>query len=88
MDVAAITATSLTNHTFDGILQNLPQQSFNIILGPSTPLAPILFNVGIDAISGTLVEDYELVKKYVQQASPTRYLKGIKYVTIFKEDYR
>jgi len=87
VDVAAITATSLTNHTFEGICEHLPINSFNIILGPSTPLSPILFNFGIDAISGSIVDDYELVKKFVLQATPTRNLQGIIMATIFKEDY-
>ena len=87
VDVAAITATSLTNHTFEGICEYLPENSFNIMLGPSTPLSPILFNYGINAISGSIIDDYELVKKYVMQATPTRYLEGIKMATIFKKDY-
>lgn len=87
VDVAAITGTSITNHTFDGIRESLPNLSYNIILGPSTPLSPILFEYGMDMVSGTLVKDYELAKKYVLQAMPTRHLKGIEMVSIFKEDY-
>ena len=88
VDVAAITGTTITNHTFDGIVNCLPKKSFNVILGPSTPLSPILFDYGMDMVSGTLVTDYELVKKHVLQASPTRQLKGIEMVSIFKKDYR
>lgn len=87
VDVAAITGTSITNHTFDGILKDLPKKSYNVILGPSTPLSPILFEYGMDMVSGTLVTDYELAKKYVLQATPTRHLKGIEMISIFKEDY-
>lgn len=88
VDVAAITGTSITNHTFDGIRENLPQESYNIILGPSTPLSPILFEYGMDMVSGTLVCDYELAKSYVMQATPTRHLKGVEMISLFKEDYQ
>lgn len=87
VDVAAITATSITNHTFEGILKNLPEKSFNLVLGPSTPISPVLFDFGIDAVSGSVVEDYDKVKKFVLQATPTRHLEGLKMITIFKEDY-
>lgn len=87
VDVAAITGTSITNHTFDGIRENLPEQSYNVILGPSTPLSPILFEYGMDMVSGTLVTDYEVAKKYVLHATPTRHLKGVEMISIFKEDY-
>jgi uncharacterized protein len=88
VDVAAITGTSITNHTFDGILDHLPKVSYNILLGPSTPLSPILFDYGMDMVSGTLVRDYELVKKHVLQATPTRHLKGVDMISLFKEDYQ
>ncbi len=87
VDVAAITATAITNHTFAGILKYLPAESYNIMLGPTTPVSPILFEFGMDAVSGSFVENYDQVKKYVLQATPTRHLQGIKYITIFKEDY-
>jgi len=87
VDVAAITGTSITNHTFDGIRENLPKVSYNIILGPSTPLSPILFEYGMDMVSGTRVTDYDIAKKYVLQATPTRYLQGIEMISLFKEDY-
>ena len=87
VDVAAITATAITNHTFEDILKYLSKKSFNIMLGPSTPLAPILFNFGLDVISGSIVENYKVLKKYVMQATPTRHLKGLKMATIFQEDY-
>ncbi len=87
VDVAAITATAITNHSFTGILKHMPSKSYNIMLGPTTPLSPILFDFGLDAVSGSVVENYDLTKKYVLQATPTRHLQGVNYVTIFNEDY-
>ncbi|MEA1986054.1 MAG: DUF364 domain-containing protein [Candidatus Marinimicrobia bacterium] len=87
-DVVALTATSLTNHTFEKIMQSVKKESFVVMLGPSTPLSPILFGFGIDVISGTLITDYSELKKFVTQATPTRFLKGREYVTIFKKDFQ
>ncbi len=84
-DVVAITGTSITNHTFDGILNHLPKKSYNIVLGPSTPLTPLLFELRIDMVSGAAVEDYATVKKHVLQACPTRHLKGLRMISIMKE---
>ena len=88
MQVIALTATSLTNHTFNNIMDSVSDDSFVIMLGPSTPLSPILFDYGIDVVSGTYIDDYARFKKYVTQATPTRHLKGKKYVSLFREDYR
>lgn len=86
-DVVAITGTSLTNHSFENILKHLPQRSFNIVLGPTAPMSPCLFDHGIDAISGSVVKDYNLVRQSVIQAVPTRHIKGVEMKTVFKEDY-
>ncbi|MFA6618184.1 MAG: DUF364 domain-containing protein [Candidatus Neomarinimicrobiota bacterium] len=88
VDIAAITGTSISNHSFDGIRAHLPQNSYNIMLGPSTPLSPILFDYGMDMVSGTRVRDYKLAKAHVLQATPTRHLKGVEMVSLFKEDYQ
>jgi hypothetical protein len=57
------------------------------MMGPTTPLSSILFDFGLDAVSGSVVVNYDLTKKYVLQATPTRHLQGVNYVTIFKEDF-
>jgi uncharacterized protein (DUF4213/DUF364 family) len=85
VDVAAITATSITNHTFEDIIRHLPKKSYNIILGPSTPLSTLLFDYGMHAVSGSVVTDYGLLRKHVLQATPTRYLPGLSMISIVKE---
>ena len=87
-DVIALTATSITNHTFDEIMKFTSKKNYIVMLGPSTPLSPILFDFGIDVISGTIVKNYSIFRKNVIQATPTRFMKGKKFVTIFKKDFR
>ena len=87
-DVVAITGSSLINHTFERIIRSCRLGSFNIILGPSTPLSPILFDSGIDAIGGTLVEDESRVLSMVKEGFPFRRLKGVRTVVMAKHSLR
>ncbi len=83
-DVVAITGMSIMNRTFSSILKHTKKESYKIVLGPSTPLSPILFDFGIDALSGIIVENAETAKKYVLEGAPFRHIKGIRFVTAFK----
>ncbi|MCF8333993.1 MAG: DUF364 domain-containing protein [Bacteroidales bacterium] len=85
-DIAVITGTALINHTFVEIMQCVRKDAYKIVMGPSTPLSPALFDYGIDAVCGTLVTDYEWLRRCVMEATPVRYLKGKEFVTWFRED--
>jgi hypothetical protein len=66
-DVAALTSTSLINHTFDDLIRMCHPGGFVVMLGPSTPLSPVLLDFGIDVLSGTVVEDAERVLRSVSR---------------------
>ena len=51
-DVVALTGTTLINHTFDGLVSLARPGAFVIVLGPSTPLSPVLFEHGVSAVGG------------------------------------
>jgi len=85
-EVVALTATTLTNHTFHEVIRHMSPESYKIILGPTTPLSPVLFDYGFHAVCGTLIRDYDLVKKQVLMATPTRYLEGVEYVGILNAE--
>ena len=86
-DVVAFSSTTLTNHTFENIMQNIKKDSFVILLGPTSPVSPILFDFGINAVSGVYFDNEKSIITQVKQATPYRFIKGKKYVTIFREDY-
>lgn len=81
-DVVAITGSAFVNHTIEGLLALCEPKAFVIVLGPSTPLSPILFEHRIDAISGTIVVDPEAVLRYVSQGATFRQIKGVRLVTM------
>ena len=87
-DVVAITGTSLINHTFEELMGLCRPEAFVLVLGPTAPLSPVLFNYGVDVISGTLVTDPATVLRYVSQGASFRQIKrskGVKLLTLAKE---
>ncbi|MDO4582413.1 MAG: DUF364 domain-containing protein [Bacillota bacterium] len=56
MDLVFITGMTLTNKTLPRLLQ-LCAKAFVVLVGPSVPLTPLLFNYGVDMLSGTLITD-------------------------------
>ena len=83
-DVVALTGTSLLNQTFDQLVGLCRPDAFRLLLGPSTPLSPVLFDAGIDALSGTRVDDPEVVLRSVGQGATFRQIKrggGLRLLT-------
>jgi len=68
-DVAAITGTSLINHTFEELMELCHPDALVVVLGPTTPLSPVLFDYGADIICGTLVTDTENVLRLIGQGA-------------------
>ncbi len=83
-DVAAISATTLTNHSFADVMSYLKPEAYKLILGPSTPLTDILFEFGLDAVSGTSVSEPAVLLQYLKQGANYRQLKGKKMLTLLK----
>jgi uncharacterized protein (DUF4213/DUF364 family) len=83
-DILAITATTLINHTFDGIFALRKPDAKVLLLGPSTPLSPLLFQVGIHVLSGSIVEDPDMVLPLVRQGATFRQIRnhGVRLVTV------
>ena len=83
-DVIGITGTAFTNHTIEHLLELCKPSAYVVTLGGTTPLSTILFDHGVDAVSGTVVIDTELVLRYVSQGATFRQIKGIRLVTLEK----
>ena len=83
-DVAAMTGTSLTNHTLDHLLRLCSPGAYVILLGDTAPLSPVLFDYGVDAISGTKVVNPELALRCVSQGANFRQIRGVKRLTMMR----
>jgi uncharacterized protein (DUF4213/DUF364 family) len=83
-DVVGITGTSFTNHTLEQLLDLSNPDAYVVILGDTTPLSPILFDYGVNAISGTRVIDPDLARRCVGQGATYRQIQGIRQLTMMK----
>ena len=82
-DVVGITGTSFINHTLENLLGHC-KESFIALIGPTTPLTPVLFDYGIDVISGSKVVEPNEVIRYISQGATFKELHhhGVKLLTM------
>ena len=83
-DLVAITGTAFTNKTMENLLRLCYPKAYVIVLGDSAPLSPLLFDLGIDAVSGTRVVDPELALRCVSQGANFRQIRGIRKLTMLR----
>jgi len=81
-DVIGITGTTFTNHTLEGLLSLCNPKAYVVVLGGTTPLSPMLFDYGIDAVSGTRVIEPKTVLRYISQGATFRQIRGIRLLTM------
>jgi uncharacterized protein (DUF4213/DUF364 family) len=84
-DVVAITGSTLINHTLEALLSRCRPRAFVMILGPSTPLSPILFDHGVAALSGIQVDDEESVLRTIRQGAGFRQVEGLRLVVMIRD---
>ena len=84
-DVVGITSTTIINRTLPGILDLLRPDAFVLLLGPSTPLTPRLFDFGIDLLCGTIIVEPEAVLRAVEQGAVTSQITGVRRVCLWPE---
>jgi hypothetical protein len=83
-DVLAMTGMTLANRTLEELLSYRAQGAFTLLLGPSTPLHPLLFDHGIDWLSGAVVTHIDPVLRAVSQGANFHQLKqaGVRLVNM------
>ena len=81
-DIVAITGSAFINHTIEGLLALCRADSLVMVLGPTTPLSPVLFGHGADVISGTQVVDPELALRCLSQGATFRQMRGVRLLTM------
>ncbi|MFH0968151.1 MAG: DUF364 domain-containing protein [Methanobacteriota archaeon] len=77
-DVVALTASALINHTLDDLLALCNPEAMVMILGPSTPLSPVLFDHGATIIAGSRVLDETVVLNSIGQGATFQQVKGVR----------
>lgn len=84
--VVAITGMTLLNGTLPGLLDLCAPQTTVLLMGPSTPLNPLMFEYGVDILGGSIVIDIDSVLLAVSQGANFRQVKtaGVRLVTMEK----
>ncbi|MCJ7764193.1 MAG: DUF364 domain-containing protein [Dehalococcoidales bacterium] len=82
-DVVGLTGTSLINHTFEDLIK-LCKDKFVVMVGPTSPLSPLLFNYGIDVISGIKVIESEKTVACITEGAMFKQIKGLRYLSMRK----
>ena len=81
-DVVALTGSALINGTLGGLLALCRPDALVMVLGPSTPLSPVLFAHGATLISGTRVKDEAAVLRTVGQGATFQQVEGVRLLTL------
>lgn len=84
-DIVAITGMTLVNGTFEELAALCRPETYVLVLGPSTPLSPLLFDYGVDAVSGTVVTDIPAVVTAVSQGATFRQITGRRLLTMTRQ---
>lgn len=86
-DVLAITAMALLNHTFDDLIALRHPGVPTLIVGPTTPLSPVMFDMGATILSGAIVENPEAVLRGLSQGANFHQLRqmGVRLVSMSTE---
>jgi uncharacterized protein (DUF4213/DUF364 family) len=82
-DLVAITGMTFINHTLPGLLKLCKPEAYILLLGPSTPLTPILFEYGVDLLAGAQVEKIADVLAALSQGANFRQVHkaGVRLIT-------
>jgi uncharacterized protein (DUF4213/DUF364 family) len=82
-DVVGLTGTSLINHTFPRLMK-LCQGKFVVMVGPTSPLSPVLFDYGVDVISGVKVVEPKRMLACITEGAMFKQIEGLKYLSMKK----
>jgi uncharacterized protein (DUF4213/DUF364 family) len=82
-EFVAITGMAFVNHSLEALLSLCADDALVMVLGPSTPLSPILFDHGVDFISGSQVVRINPVLEAISQGANFRQVHraGVRLVT-------
>ena len=64
-DIAVITSSAVVNKSIERLLEL--SHGLTIIIGPSTPMSPVLFDYGVDMLAGLKVVDEERMMTKIAQ---------------------
>ena len=81
-DVVGITGSTIANGKLEGLLDKCRREAFIVLIGPSTPLSPVLFDYKVSALCGVLAEDPAQTLASIVNEGSTRRIPGTRAVSL------
>ena len=78
----------MINHTLDHLLTLCAPRALVMVLGPSTPLSPVLFDRGVSILSGAQVVDEAAALGTLCQGATFQQMEGVRLVTLARDRSR
>ena len=82
-DLVIITGTTFVNHTMERLLEL--STGYTMVVGPTTPLSPVLLDHGADVIAGALATDARVLEIVSQGGSARELMPLVEPVYIEKD---
>lgn len=83
-DIVMMTSATMITHTTEEILTYSRNDAVKMIVGPSVPLHPLLWDYGFDAICASIITDDAQVSVATRQGANHKQLTGSKKVNFLK----
>lgn len=83
-DVVGITGSSFINHTIGKLLE-LGKGSFIVMIGPTSPLSPVLFDYGVSVLAGVKVIEPEKTIRSISEGAIFSQVQGVRLITMARE---
>jgi len=82
-DLVAITGMTFINHTLPNLLALCKPNAYVLVLGPSTPLSPVMAEFGVNLLAGSIIDDIPAVLSALGQGANFRQVHkaGVRLIT-------
>jgi uncharacterized protein len=84
VDVVGLTGTAFINHTIEKLL-DLCRGKFIVMVGPTSPLSPVLFDYGINVIGGSKIVDPDKTIRSITEGATFKQVKGVRNLNMIKK---
>ena len=75
-DIVIMTSSTLITHATEQILSACSQNAFKMIVGPTVPIHPVLWDFGFDAICGSVITDPNQVSATAREGGNHKQMTG------------
>lgn len=85
-DIVVMTSSTILTHSTEDILAVARPDAMKMIVGPTVPLHPLLWDYGFDAVCASVVDDPERVRAAASQGGNHKQMSGARKVNFVHPD--